>query len=156
MEGIKMSYSDRFSNWSHHKSPIKSNPCGTLSRGNKWKLSESLEMSGWNKNFGKPERIEFDPSVDYSKRELEILADQYLRDDARSINPETGKEKGIGGDNPILFAEHEYSRRRREIYVTEGTPDPSLVSGIYFRTHPQGRKVNSETQRKKNGASYYR
>lgn len=67
-----------------------------------------------------------------------------------------GRIKGIGGDNPILFEEHIYSRRRREIYTAVGMPDPSIVQGLYNRTHPQGRKVNSPEQRKKNGASYYR
>lgn len=67
-----------------------------------------------------------------------------------------GKVKGIGGDDPILFEEHIYSRRRREIYNSIGVPDPSIVQGQYNRTHPQGRKVNSPEQRKKNGASYYR
>lgn len=66
-----------------------------------------------------------------------------------------GEVKGIGGKNPILFEEHFASRRRREIYTTVGTPDPSIVSGIYNRTHPQGRKTNSNEQRKKNGASFY-
>jgi hypothetical protein len=67
-----------------------------------------------------------------------------------------GKVRGIGGDNPILFEEHFQSRKRREIYTTVGTPDPNIVSGIYNRTHPQGRKVNSLEQRRKNGASYFR
>lgn len=67
-----------------------------------------------------------------------------------------GAVRGIGGDNPILFEEHFQSRKRREIYTTVGTPDPNIVVGIYNRTHPQGRKVNSEEQRKKNGASFFR
>jgi hypothetical protein len=67
-----------------------------------------------------------------------------------------GKAKGIGGDYPILFEEHFASRKRREIYTSIGTPDPSIQQGMYYRTHPQGRKVNSKEQRKKNGASYYR
>lgn len=67
-----------------------------------------------------------------------------------------GKAKGIGGDNAILFEEHLQSRKRREIYTAVGTPDPEIVSGMYNRTHPQGRKVNSEDQRRKNGASFYR
>lgn len=67
-----------------------------------------------------------------------------------------GKERGIGGENPILFEEHIQSRRRREIYTSVGTPDPEIVQGLYNRCHPQGRKVNSEAQRKKNGASFYR
>ncbi len=67
-----------------------------------------------------------------------------------------GVARGIGGDNPILFEEHFQSRRRREIYTSIGTPDPSITQGIYNRTHPQGRKVNSEEQRKRNGASFFR
>lgn len=67
-----------------------------------------------------------------------------------------GVARGIGGDNPILFEEHFQSRRRREIYCTVGTPDPSITQGIYNRTHPRGRKVNSEEQRKRNGASFFR
>lgn len=67
-----------------------------------------------------------------------------------------GQVRGIGGENPILFEEHIAARKRREIYTTQGTPDPEIVSGIYNRVHPQGRKVNSEEQRKRNGASFYR
>lgn len=67
-----------------------------------------------------------------------------------------GTARGIGGENPILFEEHFQQRRRREIYTTVGTPDPSIASGMYNRTHPQGRKVNSEEQRKRNGAAFFR
>lgn len=67
-----------------------------------------------------------------------------------------GKERGIGGKDPILFEEHIQQRRRREIYNTQGIPDPQIKSGLYNRIHPNGRKVNSAEQRKKNGASFYR
>lgn len=67
-----------------------------------------------------------------------------------------GKARGNGGANPVLFEEHLKNRQRREIYTTVGTPDPSIVAGIFNRTHPQGRKVNSDDQRKKHGASFYR
>lgn len=67
-----------------------------------------------------------------------------------------GRAKGIGGDNPILFENHLQDRKRREIYTTVGIPDPSIVQGLYNRTHPQGRKVNNDKQRKTNGASFYR
>lgn len=67
-----------------------------------------------------------------------------------------GLARGIGGDNPILFEEHLHSRRRREIYTQNGTPDPEIVSGIYNRIHKDGRKVNSAEQRSRNGASFYR
>lgn len=67
-----------------------------------------------------------------------------------------GKSRGNDGSNPVLFEEHLAQRRRREIYTNEGTPDPNIVSGIYNRVHPQGRKVNTDKQRKEHGASFYR
>lgn len=144
---------------------------------------------------------EFDPNRRYNSRELGELADEILREDARSelcrecggrgertgfvvdieqgIEDESGAElvvafpefacendhrwyqgegavRGIGGENPILFEEHFQSRRRREIYNSLGSPDPSIVSGIYNRAHPQGRKINTAEARKKHGASWYR
>lgn len=67
-----------------------------------------------------------------------------------------GEARGIGGENPILFEEHLHSRRRREIFPVGGTPDPAIVAGIYNRSHPQGRKINSPEQRAAHGALYYR
>lgn len=145
---------------------------------------------------------DFDPNARYSTRELGELADELLREDARTElcrkcggrgaetglitwqtyedvldaegNPLTaghpqfacgdghiwslgeGAVRGIGGKDPILFEEHFQSRRRREIYNSLGSPDPSIVSGIYNRAHPQGRKINSPEARAKHGASYYK
>lgn len=115
-------------------------------------------MTGWKRrpNYNRDERIEFEDGKDYNAKELEQLADQWLRDDARSVDEETGKERGIGGENPILFAEHLYQRQKREILNENGVPEPGLVQGIYYRAHPEGRKINSEEQRKRNGASYFR
>lgn len=67
-----------------------------------------------------------------------------------------GKARGIAGENPILFENHLQDRKRREIYCAIGTPDPSIQRGLYNRTHPQGRKVNTKEQRARHGASYYR
>jgi hypothetical protein len=75
-----------------------------------------------------------------------------------------GKRRGIDGRDPILFENHLQERRRREIYTEVGTPDPALtqdrfgrpIQGMYNRTHPDGRKVNTDEQRRKSGASYYR
>lgn len=67
-----------------------------------------------------------------------------------------GKARGNSGKNPVLFEEHLKNRQRREIYTTVGTPDPSIVAGMFNRTHPQGRKVNSAEQRRRHGASFYR
>lgn len=147
------------------------------------------------------EHLEYVEGQAYTASQLSTLADQLLREDARSevcrechgrgevisgaeaerpvTNDEgfvlayltvrayqcaknhtwfdgEGEVRGIGGKSPILFEEHFQSRRRREIYTNVGTPDPSIVAGIYNRTHPQGRKVNSAEQRKKNGASFFR
>lgn len=93
---------------------------------------------------------------DQSGNELTLSFEEYLCDSGHLWFAGEGKERGIGGDNPILFEEHFQSRKRREIYTAQGTPDPSIVSGMYNRVHPQGRKVNSEEQRKRNGASFYR
>lgn len=151
--------------------------------------------------FKKEVAPEYVPGREYTQREMELIADEMLKEDSRaelcrecgkrgdktgtarqteqpledgSGNPLVidfyelkcennhlwfegeGRARGIGGSNPILFEEHFASRKRREIYTTIGTPDPSIQQGMYYRTHPQGRKVNSPEQRKKNGASYYR
>ena len=75
-----------------------------------------------------------------------------------------GQRRDIRGPNPILFESHLYNRKRREIYVSEGIPDPAYTmdrfgrptQGMYNRTRPDGRKVNTKSQRAKNGASFYR
>lgn len=94
--------------------------------------------------------------LDEQGNELVLKFDEYECDQGHTWSPGEGKPRGIDGDNPILFEEHFQSRKRREIYTAQGTPDPSIVSGMYNRVHPQGRKVNSEEQRKRNGASFYR
>jgi hypothetical protein len=86
---------------------------------------------------------------DSSGNELVLQFDEYGCSNDHHWFPGEGKERGIQGDNPILFEEHFQSRKRREIYTAQGTPDPSIVSGIYNRSHPNGRKINSEEQRKK-------
>lgn len=92
---------------------------------------------------------EFDPNKDYTPSQLDALADMILRADAKAGNK-------IRGEHPILFQEHLKNRHKREIYNRLGYPDPSIEQGIYYRTHPEGRKVNSEEARKKHGAAYYR
>lgn len=102
------------------------------------------------------ENKEFDPNNKYSDFELEELTNELLRAHARSHDPNTKRERGIGGKDPILFEEHLYARKKREIYNVNGVPDPEIVQGIYNRVHPQGRKVNTPEARKTNGASFYR
>ena len=122
-------------------------------------------MGTWRR-YNKPEVVDFDtfdPNATYTARELEAFSEALLRADAKD-NPDV--------ETNILFAEHLYSRQRREIGNSTGIADPTLTASLqdknkpgrfagdgqmmYNRTHPRGRKVNSEEQRKKNGASYYR
>lgn len=73
-----------------------------------------------------------------------------------------GPRRNINGANPILFDSHYYNRQRREIYTEQGVPDPAYtmdrfgrpIQGMYNRVHPDGRKMNTSEQRKKNGASF--
>lgn len=96
-----------------------------------------------------PEWAEFSLEKEYTPGELDYFTDMILRADIRAGNK-------LRGDNPILLREHMKTRYKREIYNQNGIPDPSIEQGMYFRTHPEGRKVNSEEARKKHGASYYR
>jgi hypothetical protein len=96
---------------------------------------------------------DFDPDAPWKPWELDVWADVFLRAD----------EKRMEEEPAILFEEHIHERRRHEIYVASGTPDTELTNAtskdgqtMYWRQSPVGRKVNSEEQRKTNGASYYR
>lgn len=152
--------------------------------------------------YRKEEEVpEYEEGRSYTNRELELMANKLLKEQARSEvcrecgehgvstgdteNSEQevqsksgeqlvlafeeyecknghrwylgeGKERGIGGENPILFEEHIISRKKREIFNTNGIPDPEIVSGIYNRVHPGGRKVNTDAARRNHGASFYR
>jgi hypothetical protein len=69
---------------------------------------------------------DYEEGVEYNDRQLGYLADKMLL-----LNPDP--------DRPVLFWAQIKSRKRREILTDRGTPDPSIVQGIYWRTHPQGR-----------------
>lgn len=118
----------------------------------------------------KREHVMFEEGRQYTAKELEELAEQFLRDDAYSpaegcecpppgYRPEPcqcdGKQRGIGGENPILFEDHYIDRRRKEVYNSTGVPDPEIRSGQFYRSHPKGRKVSTPEQRKKHRASWY-
>lgn len=95
---------------------------------------------------------EFDETrTDYTERELAMYSDLLLR------------EAGSTEDCKFLFQEHIEPRWRKEVRVESGTPDAAITNSLsadgqtmYNRQHPQGRKVNSSSQRKSHGASYYR
>ena len=95
------------------------------------------------------EEFTYEDGENYTPAQLDAYATMILRQDVKQGNP-------LKGENPILFKEHLDTRYRREIYNIRGIPDPSIQQGIYWRTHPQGRKVNTEEARKKSGAAWYR
>lgn len=80
----------------------------------------------------------FDPARTYTSQQLDWYATVATH----------------GGDG-VLDPHRMAHRLRREIYVTNGTPDPSVESGMYWRTHPQGRKFNSLERRRAKGAGFY-
>lgn len=91
---------------------------------------------------------DFDPEweFEYSDRELMLMTEKILLNDPKPF-----------WEEPVwLPAAQLMERMKREIYPASGVPDPAIVSGLYWRTHPQGRKVNTDEQRKQNAASYYR
>jgi hypothetical protein len=97
-----------------------------------------------------------EPIVDNEGQQLYVDFPELQCDNGHVWYKGEGKSRGNGGKNPILFEDHLKNRQRREIYTSVGTPDPEIVSGLFNRTHPQGRKVNSKEQRSKHGASFYR
>ncbi len=76
---------------------------------------------------------DFDPKLEfeYSRRELTLLAEKILLEDSRPMDAD-----------PMWLHEPAWRNRvRREIYTASGTPEPHIVQGMYWRTHPEGRKV---------------
>jgi hypothetical protein len=94
--------------------------------------------------------VNLDPKKKYTPSELDSITTYLLRQEIRM-----GRSQ-LKGENPILFDDHIKNRQKREIQNSQGTPDPAFGAGIYYRSHPRGRKVNSPEARKKFGASYYR
>lgn len=113
---------------------------------NRWRRTEA-----WGADLGdNPKKIlelvpDFDAAINYTADQLLLQAERILCED----------DRGIGEYPAILRKSHIENRKRREIYVNSGTPDPSVVQGIYNRTHPQGRKYKSPEERKANGDSFY-
>lgn len=85
----------------------------------------------------------------YSKRQLGLMAEKMLNE--QHLTTKDARE------DPVILLFHTYKeRRRREIYVGSGTPDPSIVSGMYWRTHPKGRSFRTKDEMDAHGASFYR
>lgn len=90
-----------------------------------------------------PETPVYEEGKSYTKQELSLMADAILYEDG-------------WWDGRILNQDTLRDRLKREVFVGPGVPDPSIVSGMYWRTHPQGRPWWSEEERRERRASFYR
>lgn len=91
---------------------------------------------------------DFDPALEfeYTQRELLLLAEKILLEDEKTPY-----------ENPAwLNAATMKERLRHEIYCASGIPDPSIAQGLYWRTHPEGRKWKSAQERAGTTKGFYR
>lgn len=99
-----------------------------------------------------PDPDEFDSSKTYSGNQLEAFATAILMADRRDsyVENQGGKLMHRDGHDaqreqyPWLSPERLSHRRKREIYVKVGTPDPSVEQGSFYRSHPSGVDVKRE------------
>jgi hypothetical protein len=90
---------------------------------------------------------DFEPAFEfeYTRRELLLLAEKMLLEDPKPSS-----------DWPAyLSAASLRARQKREIYCANGTPEPHIVQGMFWRTHPQGRPWATEEMRRSTGCSFY-
>lgn len=73
---------------------------------------------------------------EYSTADLELMADDIIFSDD-DWEP----------DGAILKDEMLWMRKKREIYTAAGIADPHVQSGMYWRTHPQGRMFHTAEER---------
>lgn len=84
--------------------------------------------------------FDFDLEFEYTPRELLILTEKILLEDPKPAN-----------EYPAIFRPEKLRENaRREIYCNAGIPEPHIVQGLYWRTHPNGRKYNDLQQRQTN------
>src|SRR6516164_10496238 len=83
-----------------------------------------------------PDPEDFNPNATYTSWQLDRFADAILWQD----------KKPHLHYPAILMYEHLQSRRKKEIYVASGIPDPTLTHDqspdgqtIFWRSHPKGR-----------------
>lgn len=92
---------------------------------------------------------DFDPAweFEYSERELHLMAEKLLLDDAKPYD-----------EAPYwLSCEQLRRRQKREVQTSTGTPDPAIVSGLYWRTHPEGRSARLDSRKRADTkASFYK
>ena len=104
----------------------------------------------------------FSEKSKYTSAELEEYATAILKQD----------RKDSKNDHNILFEDQLYNKKKREVLVDASEIDGTLTNSMqdkekpgvykgdqqkmYNRSHPLGRKTNTDLARKTLGASYYR
>lgn len=104
-----------------------------------------IKLSDWKRV--RNEAPVFLDGVQYTERELELMTEKILLDDLEC--------RAANEDPVILLEPHLKARSRTEIYTHGQTPDPAVVSGLYWRTHPRGRGWTSRIERKDVDYSFY-
>jgi hypothetical protein len=100
-----------------------------------------------------------DPDSKYAREAfIEAFGEAMLRADIRKAEKPQPYQRSLG----ILFEGQLKKRRDREKRASEGVVDEIITAAgspdgqrIYNRSHPEGRRINSEEQRKEHGASFY-
>lgn len=91
---------------------------------------------------------DYDPDLApyYTQRELLLLTEKILLTDEKPAN-----------EAPVwLNVDRLKDRYKHEIYCSAGIPDPAIASGLYWRTHPDGRRWRTPAERRVHGSSFYR
>jgi len=99
-------------------------------------------------------------------RLVEFAAEAMLREDQQKVGRKEWEQHNI------LFQGQLDNAKRKEIQPSGGVVDDSLSNlpinknrpgtfsgdgqGMYWRQHPEGRKVNTKEQRERHGAGFYR
>lgn len=104
------------------------------------------------------------PLLDENENQLYIEFPELECDQGHRWFKGEGARRNVKGKNPVLLDSHLKMKEKREILAESGVPDPAYNKDrfgrpsqlMYNRSHPEGRKINSEDQRRKSGASYYR
>lgn len=106
-----------------------------------------------------------EPIVDAEGAQLYVAFPEMVCDAGHRWFKSEGVRRALDGPNPILFEAHLYNRKRRELLANDGVVDPAYTmdrwgkrptTGMYYRSHPQGRKTNTPAQRKDQGAGFYK
>ena len=88
----------------------------------------------------------------------DMFGEAMLRSDIRSQEKPQQYQRQLG----ILFEGQLKKRQQREKHGKNGVVDDTITQAgspdgqrIYNRSHPEGRRVNSDEQRREHGASFY-